>query len=109
MLFQKSHLKRCGFLIYNLFTKLPYIRKEIVLPFSYDFAKEGAIARALSYNPQIILADEPTGNLDGETQDEIMKIFRRLADEGKCVIIVTHSPDVAKEADVKFELKRGKK
>ena len=68
-----------------------------------------AIARALSYNPQIILADEPTGNLDGETQDEIMKIFRRLADEGKCVIIVTHSPDVAASADVKFELRRGKK
>ena len=68
-----------------------------------------AIARALSYEPQIILADEPTGNLDGETQAEIMKIFRRLADEGKCVIIVTHSPDVASSADVKFELRRGEK
>ncbi len=71
--------------------------------------QRGAIARALSYNPQIILADEPTGNLDGETQDEILKIFRRLADEGKCVIIVTHSHDVAASADVKFELRRGKK
>ena len=68
-----------------------------------------AIARALSYNPEIILADEPTGNLDGETQTEIMKIFRRLADEGKCVIIVTHSPEVAAAADVRFELKREKK
>ncbi len=80
-----------------------------VLKLSGGQQQRVAIARALSYNPQIILADEPTGNLDGETQDEIMKIFRRLADEGKCVIIVTHSPDVAAVADVKFELRRGKK
>lgn len=80
-----------------------------VLKLSGGQQQRVAIARALSYNPQIILADEPTGNLDGETQDEIMKIFRRLADEGKCVIIVTHSPDVAALADVKFELRRGKK
>ena len=65
-----------------------------------------AIARALSYNPDIILADEPTGNLDGETQDEIMDIFRGLADQGKCVIIVTHSPEVAKRADQVYEIKR---
>lgn len=80
-----------------------------VLKLSGGQQQRVAIARALSYNPQIILADEPTGNLDTETQDEIMKIFRRLADEGKCVIIVTHSPDVAALADVKFELRRGKK
>lgn len=65
-----------------------------------------AIARALSYEPQIILADEPTGNLDGETQEEIMKIFRMLANEGKCIVIVTHSPIVANEADVQYELKK---
>lgn len=65
-----------------------------------------AIARALSYNPDIILADEPTGNLDGETQDEIMDIFRELADQGKCVIIVTHSPEVAKRADQVYEIKK---
>ncbi|MGN1114700.1 MAG: ABC transporter ATP-binding protein [Oscillospiraceae bacterium] len=65
-----------------------------------------AIARALSYDPDIILADEPTGNLDPETQNNIMSIFRKLADEGKCVIVVTHSADVAKAADVIYELKR---
>lgn len=63
-----------------------------------------AIARALSYNPDIILADEPTGNLDGDTQKDILKIFRDLADDGKCVIIVTHSPEVSKEADSIYEL-----
>ena len=65
-----------------------------------------AIARALSYDPAIILADEPTGNLDGETQDEIMAIFRGLAEAGKCVILVSHSPQVAKACDVCYELQR---
>lgn len=65
-----------------------------------------AIARALACDPDIILADEPTGNLDAETQDEIMAIFRELADQGKCVILVSHSPEVAKMCDVRYELKR---
>ncbi len=66
-----------------------------------------AIARALSYGPEIILADEPTGNLDGETQDDIMEIFAKLAkEENKCVIIVTHSPEVTEKADIVYELKK---
>ncbi len=65
-----------------------------------------AIARALSYNPDIILADEPTGNLDADTQQEIMAIFRSLADAGKCVILVSHSPEVASICDDRFELKK---
>ncbi len=65
-----------------------------------------SIARALSYDSDIILADEPTGNLDGETQNEIMEIFRRLADDGKCVILVSHSPEVAKMCDTCYELQR---
>lgn len=77
-----------------------------VLKLSGGQQQRVAIARALSYDPDIILADEPTGNLDGETQDEIIHIFRMLAEEGKCVIIVTHSPDVAKAADQIYELKR---
>lgn len=63
-----------------------------------------AIARALSYEPDFILADEPTGNLDGETQDEILAILRKLADMGKCVIVVTHSPVVAKKSDIIYQL-----
>ena len=64
-----------------------------------------AIARSLSYNPKIILADEPTGNLDKETEKEILKIFKDLAHKGnKCVIIVTHSKNVCDEADKTYEL-----
>ncbi len=66
-----------------------------------------AIARSLSYNPDIILADEPTGNLDKETEDEIMKIFENLAKkENKCVIIVTHSKNVSDNVDVVYEMKK---
>ncbi len=66
-----------------------------------------AIARALAYDPDIILADEPTGNLDMETQNEVIGILKSLAEnENKCIIIVTHSPEVAKKADVIYQLKK---
>ena len=75
-----------------------------VLKLSGGQQQRVAIARALSYNPDIILADEPTGNLDSDTQTEIMNIFRSLADQGKCVILVSHSPDVAQLCDQRYEL-----
>ncbi len=76
-----------------------------VLKLSGGQQQRVAIARALSHNPDIILADEPTGNLDGDTQDEIMEIFHNLAKQGKCVILVSHSPQVAQKCDVTYELK----
>lgn len=68
-----------------------------------------AIARSLSYNPKMIVADEPTGNLDKQTESEILDIFKKLAHkEGKCVIIVTHSPNVCDTVDQVYDLKKVK-
>ena len=75
-----------------------------VLKLSGGQQQRVAIARALSYDPEIILADEPTGNLDRDTQNEIMEIFRSLADQGKCVILVSHSSEVAEMCDERYEL-----
>lgn len=58
-----------------------------------------AIARALANNPPIILADEPTGNLDTKASEEIMEIFKELNRDGNSVILVTHEPDIAEYAD----------
>lgn len=67
-----------------------------------------AIARALITNPQIIFADEPTGNLDSRSGLEILAIFKRLHREGRTIIIVTHDEEVAQHADRTIVLKDGR-
>ena len=57
-----------------------------------------AIARALVNDPRLILADEPTGNLDSHTSHEIMQVFRTLNEEGITVVLITHEPDIAQFA-----------
>jgi putative ABC transport system ATP-binding protein len=66
-----------------------------------------AIARALVNRPSILLADEPTGNLDSETSAEIMSVFDRLQDEGQTIIMVTHEYDIAAYAERVITLRDG--
>ena len=66
-----------------------------------------AIARALVNNPALIFADEPTGNLDTKTGDQIMEILKNLSENGKTVIIVTHNPQIADFANRIITLKDG--
>jgi putative ABC transport system ATP-binding protein len=67
-----------------------------------------AVARALVNSPSIVLADEPTGNLDTKTGDEIMALFARLHGEGNTIILVTHENDVARRADRIIHVRDGK-
>lgn len=67
-----------------------------------------AIARALINNPAIIMADEPTGNLDTKSSYEIMDIFKYLNDQGKTVVMVTHEPDIAEQTKRILVMRDGK-
>lgn len=83
--------------------------KRNVLKLSGGQQQRVAIARALASDTKVILADEPTGNLDEDTAAEIISILKGCAHEmNKCVIIVTHSNDLAKQADTIFRVKKGK-
>ncbi|MEO4053773.1 ABC transporter ATP-binding protein [Solibacillus sp. CAU 1738] len=97
---------------YNLLQKVG-IDKETadrkVLKLSGGEQQRIGIARALSHDPDIIIADEPTGNLDTATEESIMKILTSLSEkEDKCVIIVTHSEKVAGYADEVWGIENGK-
>ena len=66
-----------------------------------------AIARSLANDPQIILADEPTGNLDIKNEEYVFEKLKQMSKTGKCIIMVSHSKDARKYADEVLELKDG--
>ncbi|MFD1416695.1 ABC transporter ATP-binding protein [Oceanobacillus jeddahense] len=96
---------------YNLLDYIGIVRNKadrLVNRLSGGEQQRVAIARALATNVELILADEPTGNLDEEMEQEIIDIFKKLAHEhGKCVIVVTHSNEIAEQSDQAFQLKKG--
>lgn len=67
-----------------------------------------AVARAIANNPDIILADEPTGNLDEHNEHEIFELLKNISNSGKCIIVVSHSNEVKKYADKVLKINKGR-
>ena len=89
-------------MIYQNFNLIPYLSPVENI--------EVAIARALATGSEVLMADEPTGNLDVHASDQVISIFRSLAHEnGKCIIMVTHNQRLAAEADEWYEIDQEKK
>jgi len=97
---------------YSLLEKVGIDRETAgrkILKLSGGEQQRVGIARALAHNPNIVIADEPTGNLDGDTENDVLRILSCLAhDEGKCVIVVTHSKKVSSIADEVLGFKDGR-
>jgi len=110
MIFQGIHLEERKDRAMELLEKLGMEHRLKNLPgqLSGGERQRVAVARALANNPDVILADEPTGNLDSKRGEEVADMFNKLSDEGKTIILVTHDDDIAKHADKIYRLKDGR-
>ena len=79
-----------------------------LLPLGLHGQQRVAIVRALANDPRIVLADEPTGNLDSATAREVFQLLRVLASDGKTVLVVSHDRDIGRLADRTIEIADGK-
>ena len=103
-----KNLKDTAYLLLEKFGIVRTKADRLVNKLSGGEQQRVAIARAIAKNVNLIFADEPTGNLDSQTEKEIIKIFKMLAEEyGKTVIVVTHSDTVAQLADSRLRLEDG--
>lgn len=94
----------------NIMKKLEIIDRREHKPSSLSGGEQQrvAIARALINNPDIIIADEPTGNLDSSNELEVLKILKEISKQGKIVIVVSHNPIIKNYADILYKINDGK-
>ena len=94
----------------NIMKKLEIIDRKEHKPSSLSGGEQErvAIARALINNPDIIIADEPTGNLDSSNELEVLKILKEISKQGKIVIVVSHNPIIKNYADILYKINDGK-
>lgn len=94
----------------TLLRKMGLEGKENAYPYQLSGGQQQrvAIARAISTRPSLFLADEPTGNLDSRTGEEIMDIFRELHEEGNTIVLITHDPSIADKAQRQIRIRDGK-
>lgn len=90
--------------IFNLSERVNHFPKQL----SGGEQQRVAIARALANEPDIILADEPTGNLDSENEKVIFQFLKKISELGKCVIVVSHSDVIKEYADIVYTMSMGK-
>ena len=110
----EARSREIGFVFqsFNLLSRAT-VRRNVGLPLIYSELSPSqrqqrvAIARALVNDPTLILADEPTGNLDSKTGDFILATFERLRDEGRTILLITHEAEVAAHADRTLHIRDG--